>query len=115
MNRNGSFLSLARLMYSGMRSTEPISFNIISTASLAPPCTVPHREAMPAEMQAYGLAPDEPARRTVEVEALCSWSAWRIKIRRMALASAGATSYSFPGVAKHICRKFAEYLSSFLG
>jgi hypothetical protein len=37
-------------------------------------------------MQAYGLAPDDPTRRTVAVEPLCSWSAWRIKIRLMALA-----------------------------
>ena len=31
---------------------------------------------MPAEIQAKGLAPDEPASRTVEVDAFCSWSAW---------------------------------------
>jgi hypothetical protein len=28
--------------------------------------------AMPAAMQANGFAPDDPARRTVEVEAFCS-------------------------------------------
>ena len=28
-------------------------------------------------MQSEQLAPEEPARRTVEVEAFCSWSAWR--------------------------------------
>ena len=39
---------------------------------------------MPAAMQANGLAPDEPASRTVEVEAFCSWSACRMKIRSMA-------------------------------
>jgi citrate synthase len=43
---------MARLTYSGMRSTDPISFNISSTASVAPPCTGPQRQAMPAEMQA---------------------------------------------------------------
>src|SRR5207244_1261259 len=58
-----------------MRATVPISFNISSTASVAPPCTGPHRQAIPAEMQAYGFAPDDPARRTVAVDALCSWSA----------------------------------------
>ena len=52
MSRNGSLSFLARLMYSGMRSTDPISFNISSTASVAPPCTGPQRQAMPAEMQA---------------------------------------------------------------
>src|SRR6185312_8638289 len=77
MSRNGSLSSLARLMYSGMRATVPISFNISSTPSLAPPCTGPHRQAMPAEMQAYGLAPDDPARRTVAVDAL--WLAERHK------------------------------------
>ena len=33
----------------------------------------------------------------------------------MALARAGSTSYPSLGTAKHICRKFAEYFSSFLG
>jgi hypothetical protein len=64
----------------GMRSTEPISASIFSAASLAPPCAGPHRQAMPAAMQANGLAPEEPASRTVEVEAFCSWSACRMKI-----------------------------------
>ena len=47
---------------------------------------------MPAAMQANGLAPDEPASRTVEVEAFCSWSAWRMKIRRIAFSTTGLTS-----------------------
>jgi hypothetical protein len=47
---------------------------------------------MPAAMQANGLAPEEPARRTVEVEAFCSWSACRMKMRSMALASTGLTT-----------------------
>ena len=33
------------------------------------------RDRIEHGMQAYGLAPDDPARRTVAVEALCSWSA----------------------------------------
>ncbi len=41
----------------------PISFSMLMTASLAPPWLGPHSEAMPAAMQANGLAPDEPARR----------------------------------------------------
>ena len=39
---------------------------------------------MPAAMQANGLAPEEPASRTVEVEAFCSWSACRTKMRSIA-------------------------------
>ena len=58
-----------------------------SAASLAPPWAGPHRQAMPAAMQANGLAPVEPARRTVEVEAFCSWSACRMKMRSIAWAS----------------------------
>ena len=46
---------------------------------------------MPAAMQAKGLAPDEPASRTVEVEAFCSWSACRMKMRSIARASTGLT------------------------
>jgi hypothetical protein len=49
---------------------------------------------MPAAMHAKGLAPDEPARRTVEVDAFCSWSAWRMKMRSSARSTAGTTSYS---------------------
>jgi hypothetical protein len=40
-------------------------------------------------MHAKGLAPDEPASRTVEVDAFCSWSACRMKIRSMARAITG--------------------------
>ena len=65
----------------------PISSSILSAASLAPPCAGPHRQAMPAAMQANGLAPDEPARRTVEVDAFCSWSACRMKMRSSARAT----------------------------
>ena len=60
---------------------------------------------MPAAMQAKGLAPDEPARRTVEVEAFCSWSACRMKMRSSARASTGLTLYSSHGTAKHMRRK----------
>ena len=42
---------------------------------------------MPAAMQANGLAPVEPASRTVEVEAFCSWSACKVKMRPIARAS----------------------------
>src|SRR3546814_4813031 len=63
------------------------------TASLAPPCAGPHSEAMPAAMQANGLAPDEPDSRTVEVEAFCSWSACRIRMRSMARATVGLILY----------------------
>ena len=58
--------------FAGMRSTLPISCNIIKAASLAPPCAGPQSAAIPAEMQANGLAPVEPANRTVEVDAFCS-------------------------------------------
>ena len=55
----------------------------------AVPCAGPHRQAMPAATQANGLAPEEQARRTVLVEAFCSWSACRMKMRSMARASTG--------------------------
>ena len=72
-------------------STVPISCSMLSAASFAPPCAGPHRQAMPAAMQANGLAPDDPARRTVEVEAFCSWSACSMKMRSSARASTGLT------------------------
>jgi len=85
-------LSFARAMYCGMFSVLPISRSMLSAASLAPPCAGPQRQAIPAAMQANGLAPDEPASRTVEVDAFCSWSAWRMKIRRIARSITGLTS-----------------------
>jgi hypothetical protein len=39
-------------MKSGMRSTEPISLSMLTTASLAPPCAGPHKDAMPAAIAA---------------------------------------------------------------
>src|SRR6516162_1229409 len=101
MSRNESFGSLARMMYSGMRSTLPISPSIFSAASLAPPCAGPHRQAMPAAIQANGLAPVDPASRTVEVEAFCSWSACRVKMRSIARDSTGLTLYSSQGTETH--------------
>ena len=90
-----------------MLSGVPISASILSAASLAPPCAGPHRQAMPAAMQAKGLAPDEPASRTVEVEAFCSWSACRMKIWSIARASTGLTLYSSHGTAKHMLQEIA--------
>jgi hypothetical protein len=57
-------------------------------------------------MQANGLAPEEPARRTVEVEAFCSWSACRMKILSIARASTGVDFILLAGTAKHMRRKF---------
>src|SRR6516165_2279780 len=88
---------------------------MLSAASLAPPCAGPHRQAMPAAMQANGLAPEEPAMRTVEVEAFCSWSACRMKILSSASASTGLTWYSSHGTAKHMRRKFSANESEFFG
>jgi len=62
---------------------------------------------MPAAMQAKGLAPLEPALRTVAVEAFCSWSACRINRRSIARVMVGLTLYSSHGTPKHICRKFS--------
>src|SRR6516162_662407 len=88
---------------------------MLSAASLAPPWAGPHRQAMPAAIQAKGLAPDEPAMRTVEVEAFCSWSACRIRILSSASASTGLGLYSSQGTAKHIWRKFSAKESAFFG
>ncbi len=63
---------------------------------------------MPAAMQANGFAPDDPARRTVEVEAFCSWSACRMKMRSSARDNTGLTLYSSHGTEKHMRRKFEQ-------
>src|SRR5215467_4849724 len=105
MSRKESFLSLARLMNSGMRLTDPISASILSAASLAPPWAGPHRQAQPAAIQANGFAPEEPDSLTVEVEAFCSWSACRMKMRSIARASTALGLYSSHGTAKHMRKK----------
>ena len=46
--------------------------------------------------------PELPARRTVDVEQFCSWSACRIKRRSSASAATGSTSYFAAGTAKNI-------------
>src|SRR5450432_3340048 len=102
-------------MKSGILSTEPMPDSMARAASLAPPWAGPHRQAMPAAIQANGLAPEEPAILTVEVEAFCSWSACRMKILSSASASTGLILYSSQGTAKHILRKFSAKLSEFFG
>ena len=66
---------------------------------------------MPAEMHAKGFAREDPVILTVDVEAFCSWSAWRIRILSRASTITGGiysrlgdTHYSeiwVEGVAKH--------------
>lgn len=82
MRRNASLLSLARARYSGILSGVPISRSMAMTASLAPPCIGPHNDEMPAATQANGFASDEPANRTVLVEA-CGDSLAYLKHWRM--------------------------------
>ena len=89
--RKGSLLSLALAINSSILSSWPISSSISSTASLAPPCAGPQSAAIPAAIQENGLAPVEPAKRTVDVEAFCSWSACSRKMRSIARAMAGST------------------------
>ena len=60
---------------------------------------------MPAEIEAYRLARLEPARRTVEVEQFCSWSACRMSRIRSARAASGSMTYGSVGTANIIRRK----------
>ena len=101
------FLAFTPSMNSATLDTSPISSNIFNTASFAPPWEGPHRLAIPAAIQAKGFAPEEPAKRTVEVEAFCSWSACKIKILSNARTNTGFGLYSSHGVANIMCIKFA--------
>jgi hypothetical protein len=98
-----------------MRSGVPISSSMRRTASLAPPCAGPHREAMPAAMHANGLAWEEEAMRTVDVLAFCSWSACRMKIVSSAAAWTGLTVNSSHGVANIMWRKLAAQVRDLRG
>src|SRR5688572_12434591 len=102
-------------MNAGMFFASPIESSILSTASFAPPCAGPQRLATPAEMHAKGLAPVEPARRTVDVDAFCSWSACRMRIRSIARVRTRLGFHSSHGVPKVMYRKFSTYDRSLRG
>ena len=61
---------------------------------------------MPAAIQANGLAPEDPANLTVEVEAFCSWSACNINILSKASANIGLISYFSAGTEKPYLKNF---------
>lgn len=65
---------------------------------MAPPCHGPHRAVIPAAIQAKGLAKEEPAILTVEVDAFYSWSACNINITSKACTITGSTLNSSIGV-----------------
>src|SRR5471032_568606 len=115
MSLEPEFLSFTCLMNSPILETSPISSSMLSAASLAPPCAGPHRHAMPAAIQANGFAPEEPDRRTVEVDAFCSWSACRIRIRSRARTSTSLTLYSSHGLPNIMRMKLALYDRSLRG
>ena len=85
----------------GIRSTEPISASMLTTASLAPPCAAPQGSDARRD-RGVRLAPVEPTRRTVEVEAFCSWSACRMKMRSSARARTGLTRYLARHAEHHV-------------
>ena len=73
-----------------MRSLLPICFSMVSTGLVGATMGGPPK-AGDAGRDA-GEADRRPTSRRValvEVEAFCSWSAWRMKIRSIALASTG--------------------------
>src|SRR5205823_2880612 len=92
-----------------------ISYSMFKVASFAPPCAGPHKHATPAAIAANGLVPLEAHRRTVEVEAFCSWSACRMKMRSSARTSTSLMRYSSQGLANIMRMKFAVYDSSLRG
>src|SRR5512137_3002236 len=88
---------------------------MLRQASFAPPCAGPQRQATPAAIAANGLVPDDAHSRTVDVDAFCSWSACRMKIRSSARTSTSLTLKSSQGVANIIRMKFAAYDRSLRG
>src|SRR5665213_361704 len=88
---------------------------MLSAASLAPPCAGPHRQATPAAMAANGLVPDDAHMRTVDVDAFCSWSACRMRMRSSARTSTSLSRYSSHGVANIMRMKLPAYDRSLRG
>src|SRR5690606_30358051 len=118
MRRTPELLSFTFSMNSPTYDRPPlawISSSMFRQASLAPPWAGPHRQATPAAIAANGLVPDEPHRRTVEVEAFCSWSACRMKMRSSARSTTSFTLYSSHGLANIMRRKLPVYDRLFCG
>ena len=77
-------------------------------SSEAPPCYGPHKEPMPAEIQANGLAKDEPAILTAVVDGPWSQSAWRIKsFSVISMKIWGSEKLSSIGSANIMFKKFS--------
>ena len=83
-------------------STVPISRNILSACSFAPPCSGPVRAPIADETIVYGSASVDPTTRPLNVEAFMVCSACRIRHTSMIRESSGSGSSSFI-----IQRKFA--------
>ena len=81
---------------------------MVSTSSLAPPCSGPHSAQMPAEIDANRLACELPTWRTVDVLQFCSWSACRISSRFSTLTISSSISYGSAGTENIMLRKFAQ-------
>ncbi len=88
---------------------------MVRTASFAPPCRGPDRAWIPAETEANWLAPVEPTRRTVEVEAFCSWSSCRMSSSSRAFTIVGLISYGSEFTPKFSFRKFSTKPSELSG
>src|SRR5512134_3304096 len=105
-------------MNSPIFSTPPcrwMSYSMLRQASLAPPWAGPHRHATPAAIAANGFVPEDAHSRTVDVDAFCSWSACRMKIRSIARTSTSLDLYSSHGVANIIRMKLPAYERLFCG
>ena len=66
-----------------------------------------NRDDTPASIAAKAFASELPQRRTVDVDAFCSWSACRIMIKSSAFAIRGSGVYSSVGIANIMYRKFS--------
>lgn len=67
----------------------PIVYNILNTASLAPPCFGPYKAPAAPAIQVYTSTPDDDKCRTAAVEQLSSCSACNMNKTYNALTSFG--------------------------
>ena len=82
---------------------------MLSAASFAKQCAMPHRHAQRVTFNANGFAPEKPARRTIKVDEVCLWPTCGIRMRSSAQTSTSLALYSSHGFENIMRMKFVLF------
>ena len=97
-------------MKAGTLALLPISRSMVSTASLAPPCSGPYSAAEAPASAEYGSTSELPMARIALVPQFCSWSACRMNRMSRARSSTGFTSNLASVILNSMFRKLPAKL-----